>query len=203
MLMTAEFVARLSRLKSVCPHFHLSLQSGSDTVLKRMNRKYSASDFMEVVERLKANFDRPSLTTDIIVGFPGETEEMFQDTITLASQVGFAKIHVFQYSAKTGTPAATMKDQVDHAVRHERSERLIALQDQLESDYNRQWLGSVKEVLFEGVPELGIIEIEGLTPDYLRVKVEAGPGWIGKIAKVKLEALSEHGFMGSLMDEEA
>jgi len=203
MLMTAEFVERLSRLKSICPHFHLSLQSGSDAVLKRMNRKYTASEFMEVVERLKIKFDRPSLTTDIIVGFPGETEEMFQDTVTLASQVGFAKIHVFQYSAKTGTPAATMKDQVDHAVRHERSERLIALQDQLESDYNRQWLGSVKEVLFEGVPELGIKEIEGLTPDYLRVKVEAGPGWIGKIAKVKLSALTEHGFIGSLIDEEA
>lgn len=203
MLMTEEFVERLSRLNSICPHFHLSLQSGSDPVLKRMNRKYTSSDFMEVVERLKAKFDRPSLTTDIIVGFPGETEEMFQDTLTLASQVGFAKIHVFQYSAKTGTPAATMKDQVDHAIRHERSERLIALQDQLESDYNKQWLGSVKEVLFEGVPELGIKEIEGLTPDYLRVKVEAGPGWIGKIAKVKLEALTEHGFMGTLIVEEA
>jgi len=203
MLMTAEFVERLSRLKSVCPHFHLSLQSGSDPVLKRMNRKYSATEFMEVVERLKTKFDRPSLTTDIIVGFPGETEEMFMDTVRLASQVGFAKIHVFQYSAKTGTPAATMKDQVDHSVRHERSERLIAIQDQLESNYNRQWLGSVKEVLFEGVPELGIKEIEGLTPDYLRVKVEAGPGWIGKIARVKLEALTEHGFVGSLMDEEA
>lgn len=203
MLMTEEFVERLSRLNSICPHFHLSLQSGSDPVLKRMNRKYTSSDFMEVVERLKAKFDRPSLTTDIIVGFPGETEEMFLDTMSLASQVGFAKIHVFQYSAKTGTPAATMKDQVDHAVRHERSERLIALQDQLESDYNKQWLGSVKEVLFEGVPELGIKEIEGLTPDYLRVKVEAGPGWIGKIAKVKLEALTEHGFMGTLIVEEA
>lgn len=199
MLMTEAFVERLSRLKSVCPHFHLSLQSGSDPVLKRMNRKYSAAEFMEVVERLKANFDRPSLTTDIIVGFPGETEEMFQDTLALASRVGFAKIHVFQYSAKTGTPAADMKDQVDHAVRHERSERLIALQDQLESNYNSQWLGSIKEVLFEGVPELGITEIEGLTPDYLRVKVEAGPGWIGKIAEVKLETMSVHGFNGTIV----
>lgn len=199
MLMTEAFVERLSRLKSVCPHFHLSLQSGSDPVLKRMNRKYSAAEFMEVVERLKANFDRPSLTTDIIVGFPGETEEMFQETLALASRVGFAKIHVFQYSAKTGTPAADMKDQVDHAVRHERSERLIALQDQLESNYNSQWLGSIKEVLFEGVPELGITEIEGLTPDYLRVKVEAGPGWIGKIAEVKLETMSVHGFNGTIV----
>lgn len=199
MLMTEAFVERLSRLKSVCPHFHLSLQSGSDPVLKRMNRKYSAAEFMEVVERLKANFDRPSLTTDIIVGFPGETEEMFQETLALASRVGFAKIHVFQYSAKTGTPAADMKDQVDHAVRHERSERLIALQDQLESNYNSQWLGSIKEVLFEGVPELGITEIEGLTPDYLRVKVEAGPGWVGKIAEVKLETMSVHGFNGTIV----
>jgi len=203
MLMTEAFVERLSRLRSVCPHFHLSLQSGSDTVLKRMNRKYTSADFMEVVDRLKASFDRPSLTTDIIVGFPGETEEMFQDTLALASRVGFAKIHVFQYSAKTGTPAAAMMDQVDHGVRHERSERLIALQDQLESNYNKQWLGCVKEVLFEGVPELGIKLIEGLTPDYLRVKVEAGPGWIGKIARVRLEALTEHGFMGTLIDEEA
>jgi threonylcarbamoyladenosine tRNA methylthiotransferase MtaB len=114
--------------------------------------------------------------------------------------VGFAKIHVFQYSAKKGTPAAAMKDQVEPSIRHERSERLIALQNKLETAYNEQWLGSIKEVLFEGVPELGIKEIEGLTPDYLRVKVEAGPGWIGKMARVRLETLTEHGFKGTLIE---
>ena len=201
MLMSEDFVKRLSRLKSVCPQFHLSLQSGSDAVLKRMNRKYTSEAFMEVVERLKTYFDRPSLTTDLIVGFPGETEAMFEETMALAARVGFAKIHVFQYSAKKGTPAAVMAGQVDPAVRHERSERLIALQNQLESDYNRQWLGSIKEVLFEGAAELGIKEIEGLTPDYLRVKVNAGPGWIGKTARVRLETLTEHGFKGTIVEE--
>lgn len=201
MLMTPVFVERLSQLKSICPHFHLSLQSGSDRVLKRMNRKYTSGEFLEVVDRLNSHFDRPSLTTDIIVGFPGETEAMFEETMALAARVGFAKIHVFQYSAKTGTPAAAMKDQVEPSVRHDRSERLIALQNEMESAYNEKWLGSIKEVLFEGVPELGIKEIEGLTPDYLRVKVEAGPGWIGKIAKVRLEALTAHGFKGTLIEE--
>lgn len=200
-LMTPEFVERLSKLDSVCPHFHLSLQSGSDRILKKMNRNYTVKEFMEVVKRLKAAFDRPSLTTDIIVGFPGETEEMFEETLTLAAQVGFAKIHVFQYSPKTGTPAATMKDQIDPVVKAHRSERLIELQNQLETAYNQQWIGSVKEVLFEGVQELGINEVEGLTPDYLRIKVAAGPEWIGKSCGVRLEALTPHGFTGKLIEE--
>lgn len=198
-LMTEAFVQRLSRLNSVCPHFHLSLQSGSDEVLRRMNRKYTAAEFMEVVTRLKRYYDRPSLTTDLIVGFPGESDAMFEETMALAEGVGFAKIHVFQYSPKAGTPAAKMKDQVETAVKQARSERLIALQNRLETDYQSQWLGSVKEVLFEGVPELGIKEIEGLTPDYLRVKVTAGPEWIGKSVKVRLEALTDHGFEGTIL----
>lgn len=202
MHMTPEFIGRLRKLKSVCPHFHLSLQSGSDYILKSMNRKYTSDEFYNVVENLKAVYDRPSLTTDLIVGFPGETEEMFEETLAFAKRVGFSKIHVFQYSPKTGTPAAAMTLQVDPVVKSNRSMRLIALQDTLETQFNTQWLGAIKEVLFEGGAELGVTEIEGLTPDYLRVKVTAGPAYVGKTAQVLLETLTPHGFTGKIIGEE-
>jgi threonylcarbamoyladenosine tRNA methylthiotransferase MtaB len=200
-MMTPEFIKRLRQLESVCPHFHLSLQSGSDQILKRMNRQYTSGAFLEVVNHLKAAYDRPSLTTDIIVGFPGETEAMFEETMAFVKRVGFSKIHVFQYSAKTGTPAAKMKDQVDSQVKSHRSELLIALQNDLETRYNTQWLGTIKEVLFEGLHELGMTEIEGLTTDYLRVKVKAGPEYIGKTVQVLLETLTPHGFLGKIVEE--
>ncbi len=148
-LISDSFVTRLSLLPKVCDHFHLSLQSGSNTVLKRMNRKYSAEEFYESVQRLKSVYKAPSLTTDIIVGFPGETNEEFLETMSFVEKVGFSEIHVFQFSRREGTPAAEMKDQIDGKIKKFRSEQLITKASQLTQIYQKQFINQELEVLVE------------------------------------------------------
>ncbi|MBP5304927.1 MAG: radical SAM protein, partial [Lachnospiraceae bacterium] len=116
-VVTDEFAARVSALKKVCPHFHLSLQSGSAGVLRRMNRHYSPDEYYEAVKRLNKVYDRPAITTDIIVGFPGETEEEFLETCEFAKKCGFSKIHIFPYSVRTGTKAAAMEGQLPEKIK--------------------------------------------------------------------------------------
>ena len=170
MSMTEEFIEGLAGLKHLCPHFHLSLQSGSDTVLKRMNRRYDTEDYTERVRLLRKHFPDMSLTTDIITGFPGETEEEFEQTCLFARKMAFAKIHVFPYSEREGTAAAAMP-QMDMSVRKARAAKLISISDELSAEFAARMIGKTAEVLVETVSD-GIPE--GYTANYVRTKITEG-----------------------------
>lgn len=170
MSMTEEFIEGLAGLKHLCPHFHLSLQSGSDTVLKRMNRRYDTEEYEERVRLLRKYFPDMSLTTDIITGFPGETEEEFEKTCLFARKMAFAKIHVFPYSEREGTAAAAMP-QMDMSVRKARAAKLISISDELSAEFAAGMNGKTAEVLVETVSD-GIPE--GYTANYVRTKITEG-----------------------------
>ena len=146
---TEEFCRRAAALPNLCPHFHLSMQSGCDSVLQRMNRKYDTARYYESVRLLREYFDHPGITTDLIVGFPGETEEEFQSTLAFVEQCAFSAMHIFPYSRRTGTPAARMPGQVHNAVKEERAHRAGALARRLEEAYLDGWVGQTLPVLFE------------------------------------------------------
>ncbi len=168
-LITEEFVKRLRKLEKICDHFHLSLQSGCDETLKRMNRKYSTEDFRIIVNRLRENYKEVALTTDIIVGFPGETEEEFKKTYEFLQDIHFYKMHVFKYSPREGTKAAIMEDQVDGNRKEIRSNKLIEMSNKNEKDDNEKYLGKKLFVLFE---EKDGEYIKGHTTNYKVVKVK-------------------------------
>lgn len=169
-IITEEFVKTLAECTKVCPHFHLSLQSGSDSVLKRMNRKYTTEEYAQSVEILQKYYEAPAITTDIIVGFPQETEEEFAETMEFAKRIGFSKIHVFKYSRRKGTVADKMSGQVDEQVKNVRSERLMALEASLGEAYRERFLGSDEVVLFE---ESAVVDGEicqvGYNERYVRI----------------------------------
>jgi len=173
-IITEKFTERLSKIKGICPHFHLSLQSGCDTVLKRMNRHYTADEYLEGVGILRKYFENPAVTTDIIVGFPGETDNEFKTTCEFAYKVGFAQIHVFKYSRRQGTIADTMEGQIAESVKSERSEKLIGIEKELEEQFQRDSLKEDECVLFE---EINVIEgkkyITGYNERYVRIAVSA------------------------------
>lgn len=198
-LLTAEFIARVKEMPRFTPHFHLSLQSGSDSVLKRMNRKYDTNEYLQGVEALKLAFDKPSFTTDVIVGFPGETDEEFKETLDFVQKVGFAKIHVFQYSPKKGTKAADMPCQITSEIKHKRSEQLIACSDQMEQAYYSSLLGTTAGVLFERETDQSMVYCEGLSERYVRVAVTMQPQLIGQIKEVLLERVEGDLIYGKLV----
>ncbi len=170
--MTPEFISGLKELKHLCPHFHLSLQSGSDTVLKRMNRKYTTAEYEDRVKALRAEFPDMSLTTDIITGFPEETEAEFNETIEYARKLKFAKIHVFPYSEREGTKAADMP-QMDMSIRKSRAKRLIEVSDELASEFASSMTGKETEILIEKIEEKdGKTIAEGYTGNYVRAFAE-------------------------------
>ena len=148
-VVTEEFAQTMAALPKVCDHFHLSLQSGSETVLKRMNRHYTPQQYEEKCNVIRRYFKNPAFTTDIIVGFPAETEEEFEETMQFAEQIGFSKIHIFKYSMRKGTPAAKMEYQVADSIKTERSEKLEKLNEKLEENYRRCFLEQEEEVLME------------------------------------------------------
>lgn len=177
----------------MCPHFHLSLQSGSDTVLKRMNRKYDTALYMEKTELLRKQFPTMKLTTDIICGFPGETQEEFDETYEFVRKCGIDKVHVFPYSVRQGTRAASMK-QVDGVAKKERTERLRKLSDEQEALYARKQLGKTHEVLVEQYLDYGDGSRygTGYTREYVKAffKVEGDEPEVGSI--VEVEALEPY-----------
>lgn len=148
-IITEEFVQRLAAIKEICQHFHLSLQSGCEATLKRMNRHYTPEEYGEKCELLKKYFDRPAFTTDVIVGFPGETDEEFEATEKFLNQIHFAEMHIFKYSPRKGTRAAVMPDQVDERIKTARSNRLLALDQQMSQDYRNLCKDKKLEVLIE------------------------------------------------------
>ena len=149
LLITEEFVSRLVKLEKICHHFHLSLQSGCDETLKRMNRRYTTEEFRNIVSLLRENYKDVNLTTDIIVGFPQETEEEFNKTYEFLKEIKFYKMHVFKYSQRKGTKAAVMKGQIDGNKKEERSQKLIELSNKNEKEYNENYVGKEVEVLWE------------------------------------------------------
>ena len=184
-LITEDFANRLSKLEKICDHFHLSLQSGSDTVLKRMNRKYTSEEYKKGVELLRKYYPDASFTTDIIVGFPGETDAEFEETYKFAQDVDFYKIHVFKYSKRRGTPAEKMPNQVDGNLKEERSNKLIKFSNNNENKHNEKYVGKIIEVLFE---ELENGFYKGHTTNYIMVKAKTAvtENMVDKIKKVKI-----------------
>ncbi|MFS0861613.1 tRNA (N(6)-L-threonylcarbamoyladenosine(37)-C(2))-methylthiotransferase MtaB [Fredinandcohnia sp. 179-A 10B2 NHS] len=185
---TDEIIEVLDNSTKIVRHLHVPLQSGSNTVLKRMRRKYTMEFFAERLNRLREALPGLALTSDVIVGFPGETEEEFMETYNFIKEHKFSELHVFPYSKRTGTPAARMEDQVDEEVKNERVHRLISLSDQLAKEYASVYEGEVLEVIPEEVdkdnPSSGLYI--GYTDNYLKVKFNATEEMIGKIVKVKI-----------------
>lgn len=175
-IITEEFVEELSSLTKVCPHFHLSLQSGCDDTLQRMNRKYTTAEYAHSCELLRRAYEHPAITTDVIVGFPGETEEEFVCTEQFLQQIHFYEMHVFQYSKRHGTRAERMPDQVPEPVKKERSARLLALEAAQSKEYRDYYIGKRKTVLFEEAVEIdGARYMVGFTPEYVRVAKKLMP----------------------------
>ena len=172
LLITEEFVQRLVKLEKICEQFHLSLQSGCDETLKRMNRRYTTQQFEEIVKRLRKAYDNVNLTTDIIVGFPGETEEEFAKTYKFLEKIKFYKMHIFKYSPRKGTRAEQMPQQIEPQLKEERSKKLIELSDKNEKEYNSEYVGKRVEVLWEEQKN----EIyKGHTKNYVLVEMKAKP----------------------------
>ncbi len=169
-VVTEEFAKELAKLEKVCPHFHLSLQSGCDATLQRMNRKYSAAEYEQGCQMLRKYFEHPAITTDVIVGFPGETEEEFATTKAFLENIHFYEMHIFQYSKRQGTRAAVMKNQVPEAIKKVRSTELIELGEKMSQEFRQFYLGREEEVLFEEEVKLdGQSYYVGYTKEYVKV----------------------------------
>ena len=200
-VITEEFAKTLSSSKKICPHFHLSLQSGCDTVLKRMNRKYTTQEYYDKCCILRKYFNNPAITTDVIVGFPQETEEEFEATKVFLEKVHFYEMHIFKYSRRKGTVADRMEGQVDEKVKTQRSAILLELESKMSKEYRQQHIGKTEEVLIEEiVSENGKDYFMGFTPDYIRVKIACDTAldnseYINTIKKVYMKELSDDGIV--------
>lgn len=169
-IVTEHFASELSKLDKICPHFHLSLQSGCDATLKRMNRKYTTKEYERGCELLRKYFVHPAITTDVIVGFPGETEEEFEQTKVYLEHIHFYEMHIFKYSKRKGTRAAVMPDQIDEQIKAARSEKLIALGHDMSKEFRKFYIGKNEEVLFEEKAVIGDKEyFVGYTKEYVKV----------------------------------
>ena len=182
-LITEDFIIRLSKVKKICNHFHLSLQSGCDKTLKRMNRRYTTEEFKNSVSIIRKYFDEVHLTTDIIVGFPGETDEEFEKTYDFLNEIKFYKMHIFKYSIRKGTAAEKMPDQIDGKIKEARSKKLIDLSNRLENNYNSRMIGTRVKVLFE---EEKNGYYRGHTTNYAIVNVKSDIDISNKILNVEI-----------------
>ena len=194
---TEEFCRRAAKLPNLCPHFHLSMQSGCDTVLKRMNRRYDTARFYESVDLLRKHLDRPGITTDLIVGFPGETEEEFQETLAFIRKCAFSSMHIFPYSKRPGTPADKMPGQVLNAVKEDRAHRAAAVAAEMERDYLAQFVGETLPVLFE---EERDGHWRGYTTRYTEVKTETEENLHNVLRNVDISAAADTFLQGTLVD---
>lgn len=192
-IVTREFAKELARLRTICPHFHLSLQSGCDATLKRMNRRYNAAEYQACCEILREEFDNPAITTDVIVGFPGETEEEFAETERFLKAIHFYEMHIFKYSRRAGTRAADMPDQVPEGTKSVRSDILLALEKQQSLEYRGRFLGTEEEILLEEPIEIdGTKYMMGHTRQYVKGAVPYKEGLKNKTVKgIFTKALNE------------
>ena len=195
-IITKDFLQRLSKLEKICHHFHLSLQSGCNETLQRMNRKYTTEEFKNVVEMLRETYEDVMLTTDIIVGFPGETEEEFEKTYNFLSDINFYKMHVFKYSKRNGTKAALMPNQVSPILQEQRSKKLIELSKENQDKYNSEYIGKEVTVLFE---EENGEYIKGHTANYLVVNIKGNIAKLhNEIVKVKITSILGEELIGTM-----
>ena len=192
-IVTREFAKELASLRTICPHFHLSLQSGCDATLKRMNRRYNAAEYQACCEILREEFDNPAITTDVIVGFPGETEEEFAETERFLKAIHFYEMHIFKYSRRAGTRAADMPDQVSEGTKSVRSDILLALEKQQSLEYRGRFLGTEEEILLEEPIEIdGTKYMMGHTRQYVKGAVPYEEGLKNKTVKgIFTKALNE------------
>ena len=199
-IVTAESAKRLAALPKLCPHFHLSLQSGCDETLKRMNRRYDTAQFKASVQALRDAFGNPAITTDVIVGFPAETEEEFAQTVNYLEEISLYEMHIFKYSMRKGTRAAAMKEQVLEAVKTRRSAVLLDMEARKSKEYRSQFVGSVVKVLFEEKKEInGRTYMIGHTREYVKVAVETGQNLTNQILEVQIkEFLEDDILLGNL-----
>lgn len=195
-IITEEFVREISAMPKICPHFHLSLQSGCDETLRRMNRRYDAAEYYEKCCILRKYFDNPALTTDVIVGFPQESAEEFLVSKDFVDRVNFYETHIFKYSKRQGTKAAVMEGQIPEEEKTRRSNQMLAMNEEKQRQYEETWLGQDVEVLFEEIMDRnGERMAVGHTKEYLRIAVpcqdEREDSWVNQIKKVKLVNLSQ------------
>ena len=195
-LITKEFVDRLSKLDKICPQFHLSLQSGCDETLKRMNRKYTTKNVEEEIKLLEEKYDDLVLTADIIVGFPGETEDEFERTYKFLKKLELYKIHTFKYSKRRGTVAEKMDNQISPQIKDERSKKIIELSNEMQQEYNNKSLNNIVEVLFE---EKEGDYYKGHTKNYMMIYVKSNDNLDNQIRRVKIEKIENDKIIGKLI----
>ncbi len=189
-IVTEHFASELSKLDKICPHFHLSLQSGCDATLKRMNRKYTTKEYERGCELLCKYFVHPAITTDVIVGFPGETEEEFEQTKAYLEHIHFYEMHIFKYSKRKGTRAAVMPDQIDEQIKAARSEKLIALGHDMSKEFRKFYIGKNEEVLFEEKAVIGDKEyFVGYTKEYVKVAKETAENLENQIVSGRISGM--------------
>lgn len=194
-LMTEEFLKRLRKLDKICHHFHLSLQSGCTETIKRMNRKYTIEEFKVIVNNIRKTYNDVILTTDIIVGFPGETDKEFEETYEFLKDIKFYKMHVFKYSERKGTKAALMENQVSPKLKEERSRKLLLLSDENGENYQKQYIGKRVDVLFE---EFDGEYYKGHTANYIMVKCKSDKDICNEIKEVTIEENNELELIGEM-----
>ncbi len=195
-VVTEEFAHRLSKVTKICPHFHLSMQSGCDTTLKAMNRRYTSEEYYNKCMLLREKFINPAFTTDVIVGFPQESDEDYATTREFVKKVGFSELHVFKYSRRDGTVAAKMIGQVDETIKSKRSEDLISVGESLKENYRKEKIGEKVSVLFEEEKEINGIKYQvGHTKEYIEVAVETKENLAGKIEEVFLKDFIDNEIM--------
>ena len=201
-IMTEPFVRGLASVEKLCPHFHLSLQSGCDETLKRMNRRYDTQEFRACCERLRAAFDQPALTTDVMVGFPGETEEEFARTVAFLEEIRFYEMHVFKYSRRKGTRADRMEGQIPEPVKTQRSEALLKLTKEQSRAYRQRLLGATAEVLMEE-PYVcrGEVWQTGHTETYVKVAVPGEMPLMDRLLQVKVDGFLENDILRGILTE--
>lgn len=191
-IITEEFAKTISGLEKICPHFHLSLQSGCNGTLKRMNRRYTAEEYFEKCELLRKYFDNPALTTDVIVGFPGETEEEFEESRAFVEKVNFYETHIFKYSRREGTKAAVMENQVPEQIKTKRSNILLELDERKRKEYEEKFIGKTVEVLMEEeVEKEGKCYQTGHTKEYIKVALKGDENMQNQLVKIKIDNHSQ------------
>lgn len=191
-IITEEFAKTIAGLPKMCPHFHLSLQSGCDATLKRMNRRYTTGEYYEKCELLRKYFDHPALTTDVIVGFPGETEEEFEESKAFVDKVNFYETHIFKYSKREGTRAAVMENQVPEQIKAERSAQLIELGAKKQEAYEKEMVGKDVEILVEEPAQINGKEVQvGHTKEYIKIALESDENLQNQIVKARIDDHSQ------------
>lgn len=195
-IISEDFLERISKIDKFCPHFHLSLQSGCDYTLKRMNRRYTTDEYKEAVQKIRQYFDTPAITTDIIAGFPGETDEEFEKTYSYLSDINLYEMHIFPFSRRSGTKAYDMKNQIDNDVKHKRSEKLIALANRNKEEFEKGLIGKTFDVLFEQREEQ---YYQGYTKNYVKIYVKTQKDLSGKLLDVRINSFENDKLIGELI----